>query len=278
MIQISTDQSKEIISLPFLSSTDYSNLDVEKTLEYMVKRYINPLKEKIDIAKSSFVDCGSGFGWLAFAYLLSGGKSATLCEIDSIRLKEAKNIAGILGLEKKCTFIDSAMQDLKFYENEFDIFASVETLEHVGENNIDKCLNVMARATNSIIILTTPNKFFPLVIHDNKIPFSHWVPSQFRNRYTSLFGLNEKHPNDFVSPLRLKIFKNKFRPSSVTLTFASYRDWKSSYPFCSPYNSGNRWKEKPPLVLKLLYWTLSIAFGRHCHLFAPNLCRMWIRK
>lgn len=278
VFKITADQEKQILSLPFLSTTIYSDLDVRKTLEYMVKRYIISIQEKIDISESTLVDCGSGFGWLAFAFILSGGKSVTLCEIDEDRLEDAKSIARILGIDEQCTFVRCAMQDLEFKENEFDIFASIETLEHVGEANIDKCLRIIERVTKSMIILTTPNKLFPLVLHDNKIPFSHWIPSRHRKYYTSLFGLNETTPNDFVSPIRLNVLKKKFHPVSSTLTFKSYEDWKSSYPFYSPYNSGNRWKEKPPIILKGLYRLLSLFFGKNSYVLAPNLCRIWMRK
>lgn len=278
MIKLTQDQKDLITSLSFLSNTAYKDIDIEKTLVYMTKRYIQPLKQRIDISKSSFADCGAGFGWLSFAYLLNGGKHATLCEIDTVRLKEAEQIADILKLKDKCTFLYAPMQELQFSEDQFDIFASIETLEHVGKENFESCISIMSKAAKKVIILTTPNRLFPLVFHDNKIPFSHWFPKNIRKYYVNFFGVKDNYPNDFVFPWELKPIKTKFIPFSITLTFESYEQWVESYPFYSPYNYGNRWKEEAPLFLRVVYKSLAIFFGRYSYYLSPNLCRLWIRK
>tara|TARA_R110000868_G_scaffold259361_9_gene517449 strand:+ start:54228 stop:55064 length:837 start_codon:yes stop_codon:yes gene_type:complete len=278
MINLTSDQVQEISELPFLRNTEYYNLDFQKTLEYIIKRYIQPLNEHLDLSTSTLVDCGAGFGWLAFGFLLSGGKHATLCDIDEPRLKDAERIAEILNIKDKCDFIAAPMQELPFHENQFDIFVSVETLEHVGDPHIDACIELISKSTDKLVILTTPNKFFPLVLHDNKIPMSHWIPSSKRSLYTNLFGVKGKPENDFVSPLRLKPLRQKFAPVSTTLTFKSYKDWKSSYPFYSPYNYSNRWKDKAPFFLRCVYFSLAKIFGKNSYYFSPNLCRIWLKK
>lgn len=278
MISLSESQNKEIANLPYLKSTEYNDLDFEKTLQYIVKRYINPLKSNLDISKATLADCGAGFGWLAFGYLLEGGKHATLCDIDGPRLKDAERIAEILGIQDKCDFIVAPMQDLDFKKNQFDIFVCIETLEHVGEENINRCIEILAESTSKVVILTTPNKFFPLVLHDNKVPMSHWIPSSKRSLYTNLFKVYDRPENDFVSPLRLSTLREKFKPISSTLTFNSYKDWKSSYPFYSPYNYSDRWKEQPHVLLKVLYFVLDKLLGKQSYWFAPNLCRLWLKK
>lgn len=278
LIKLTEKQISDISSIEHLTKTEYFDLDFQKTLQYIIKRYIIPITPLIDISNSSLVDCGSGYGWLAFGYLLSGGKHATLCDIDEPRLEAAKEISKILGVFERCSFVSGPMESLVFRKNEFDIFACIETLEHVGEANIDTCIDLIANSTKEIAILTTPNKFFPLVLHDNKVPLSHWLPSKNRNFYTNLFGIKNKHHNDFVSPLRLTPIRKKFKPFSKTLTFSSYSEWKNSYPFYSPYNSSNRWKEKPPFILKVLYFSLTFLFGIMAYYFYPNLCRVWIKR
>lgn len=278
IITLSEDQIYKISKVDYLNKTEYYNLDFEKTLQYIVKRYITPIQQHVEINTTSMVDCGAGFGWLAFGFLLCGGKQATLCDIDELRLEAAKEISKILGVFEKCSFRSGPMESLQFKEDEFDIFASIETLEHVGEENIDACLELIANSTKQLIILTTPNKFFPLVLHDNKVPMSHWIPSGYRSIYTNLFGVKGKPENDFVSPLRLTPIRKKFNPSSKTLTFKTYSEWKNSYPFYSPYNYSKRWKEKPPFVLQIVYFFFTSIFGTKAYYFYPNLCRVWIKK
>lgn len=278
MIHLTEEQNIKIASITDLKDSLYADLDIEKTLQYIFKRYIEPIKDYISIEDSTLADCGSGYGWLAFGFLLSGGKHATLCDIDVPRLQAAEKIAEILGVRKQCQFVPGPMESLSFDENKFDIFASIETLEHVGDSNIDKCIDLITRSTRSIVVLTTPNKLFPIVTHDNKVPMSHWIPPKYRGVYTRLFGVDEQYLNDFVGPWRLQGLRKKFRPVSTTLTFSSYEKWKNSYPFYSPYNSSDRWKEQPPFILKMLYWLLDNLFSTKSYLFAPNLCRVWIRK
>ena len=185
-----------------------------------------------------------------------------------------------LVLKMGCDFIAAPMQELEFKKNQFNIFACVETLEHLGNKNIDACINLIAHSTKHLIVLTAPNKLFPLVVHDNKIPLSHWLPSNRRNLYTLLFNVKELSPNDFIGPWRLKVISKDFQPVSKVLTFSSFKNWRASYPFYSPYsyNVSNRWKQTPPLILSVLYYTLEKLLGVYSYLLSPNLCRIWIRR
>ena len=100
-IKLTEKQSRQIVATSYLKKSEYYNLELEKTLNYIVKRYIHPIQNylKYNIKDSTLVDCGAGFGWLSFGYLMCGGKHATLCDIDEPRLKNAKQIAKILGIE-----------------------------------------------------------------------------------------------------------------------------------------------------------------------------------
>lgn len=269
---------ERVAAVTHLQKSIYSTLDVGQTLDYMRKRYIQPMQEHVDITALNLVDCGAGYGWLAFAFLLHGGRHALLVDVDCGRLEAAREIASILGIANRCEFTCCPMQELSLTEDSAGIFATVETLEHVGEENIDACIELVAQAARRMVILTTPNKFFPIIIHDTKVPLAHWFPPGLRKHYVRLFGKKDEAGNQFVSPLRLGRLRSKFRPVSRVLTFTSYDDWLASYPFQSPYGRGNRWRERPPLSLKLLYRSLSLVFGRHAYAFSPNLCRLWLRK
>jgi hypothetical protein len=269
---------ERIADIAHFRQSSYGDLDVPQTLDYMRKRYIDPIKHHVDISDLTLMDCGAGYGWLSFSYLLNGGRQAILCDVDSKRLEAAGEIAAILAVDERCKFICSPMQELELADRSVDIFASVETLEHVRKENIDACVRLMAAATRKLIILTTPNKLFPLVMHDTKVPFAHWLPPNLRKRYVRLFGRVDRVGNDFVSPWRLAPIRQHFRPVSTVLTFPSTAAWESSYPYQSPYGKGDRWRERPPGWLKTAYALLALVLGRHSYILAPNLCRIWLRK
>ncbi|MGD9048956.1 MAG: class I SAM-dependent methyltransferase [Anaerolineae bacterium] len=269
---------KAIRNVPYYRESMYSDLDIAQTIEYMRKRFVAPMQNQTDISALGLVDCAAGFGWLSFSYLFSGGRRAILCDIDHERLEAAREIARILELDQRCEFICSPMNKLDFDPQSVGIFASIETLEHVGNQNIDECIQVMASATKRLIVLTTPNKLFPVIRHDTKIPFAHWLPKDLRRRYVRLFGKQDRAGNDFVSPLRLQPLRAQFQPVSTVLTFPSVAAWEASYPYHSPYGTKDRLRARPPVWLKAWYMLLATVLREQAYLLSPNLCSIWARK
>jgi 2-polyprenyl-3-methyl-5-hydroxy-6-metoxy-1,4-benzoquinol methylase len=278
--RVSEDMIESISRIPYFSQGMYGDLDVQLTAEYFTKRYISNLKKRMDISSLKLVDCACGHGWLSIAYLLNGGGQAILCDIDGERLALAQKITDILGLSEKCQYIHKPMQDLDFAEDSVDIFCSIETLEHVRAPNIARCVNLMASSTKKAIILSTPNKLFPVVTHDTRVPFAHWMAHGIRRRYVKLWGKTDKDENDFLSPLRLKPISEKFKPVSTVLTFDSYDEWLKSYPFQRPYGpkGENRWQQAPPRYLKYYYMFTSRFLGHNNYWAAPNMSSMWVRR
>ena len=166
----------------------YRDLDIELTLDYMRRRFVVPLSRHVDIGTSTIMDCAAGFGWLSFAYVLAGGKQAIFVELDEQRLDAARAIAARLGVERRCLFVAPRIQDIDFGDDAVDVFASVETLEHVGRGNLRACVSNMARLARQAVMLTAPNFLFPVVAHDTELPVAHWLPAGLRHRYATARG------------------------------------------------------------------------------------------
>jgi len=262
-----------------LGDSFYRDLDLDKTLDYMRRRYVEPLRQIVDISQSSLADCASGYGWLSFAYLQAGGRRAILVDPDGPRLEKAAEIAAKLGVADRCEFHCRFMQDLDIAPA--DVFASIETLEHVGAENIRPCIEALAAKANKAIILTTPNRWFPWIAHDTGLPLAHWMPLWLRTRYALAAGReNRERTNTFVSPGDLgPLRKRGFRPVSNYQTFATYEEFMAFYPHYLPY--GNRPKErqrdkaKPGLAA---YVRIAGALaGTGSYAIAPNLSSIWVR-
>ena len=219
----------EIDYLRNYDSGIYRDLDLELTLDYMRRRFVAPLARHLDLTAATLLDCASGFGWLAFAYLLAGGKHAVLVEMDAPRLDAARAIAARLGVERRCTFVTARIQDIDLGEDGVDIFASIETLEHVGRDNIGPAVRTMARTARRAVVLTTPNFLFPVVAHDTELPLAHWLPAGLRRRYAAAKGRAAMdRGNQFVMPWDLAPLAAKFRPVSRYQTFATGRSMNGS--------------------------------------------------
>jgi ubiquinone/menaquinone biosynthesis C-methylase UbiE len=259
----------------------YRDLDLELTLDYMRRRFVAPLSRHVDINVSTMLDCAAGFGWLAFAYLLAGGKHAVLVEMNERRLEAARIVAARIGVERRCTFVAARIQDIDFGDDGVDIFASVETLEHVGRDNIAAAVRNMARSARKAVVLTTPNFIFPVVAHDTELPFAHWLPAALRHRYAAAKGRAElDRGNQFLMPWDLAPLMAKFRPVSRYQTFATRVEYDRFYPHYMPYgaNSAQRYRTSPKRGQRALHRALAMALGRYSFMLAPNLASMWLRR
>lgn len=259
----------------------YRDLDVELTLDYMRRRFVVPVSRHVDIANSTLLDCAAGFGWLAFAYVLAGGKRATLVEPDERRLEAARDIAQRLGIEQRCQFIAAHIQDIDLEDDGIDIFTTIETLEHVGRANIAACVSNIARIARQAVILTAPNFLFPVVAHDTDLLFAHWLPEALRRRYAAARGRARfDHGNQFPLPWDLAPLMAKFRPSSRYQTFATRQDYDRFYPHYMPYgpSEAKRYRTSPRRGQRPLQIALSAVLGRYSFMLAPNLASMWLRR
>jgi 2-polyprenyl-3-methyl-5-hydroxy-6-metoxy-1,4-benzoquinol methylase len=259
----------------------YNNLDVAATLDYFTRWYVHPLSQRVDIQNATVVDCGSGHGWFSFAYLLAGGKQTITADISETRLASAKQIADLLGLTQKIQFIHSGIQDIPLQPNSAEIFVSIETLEHVGQEQIKRSLLHIKNVASQIVLITTPNKLFPVVPHDTRLPFVHWLPPHQRKVITRMTKrAHQDQGNQFVSPFDLKVIMDKFRPDSICLTFRSVDEFKASFPLYKPYgsNSRKRLRKTAPTLLSAYYTLVCPLFAKRTYWVTPSMACIFVRR
>ncbi|MFC4347826.1 class I SAM-dependent methyltransferase [Kordiimonas lipolytica] len=228
------------------NNREHNSLKIAETLRYMAAMYVKPLRDHVHIEDAVLCDCAAGFGWLAFAYLLSGGKHAILVEPHAGKLEASRKLAAVLGVADRCEFRNDLLQDLSLADKSVDVFASIETLEHVGRKNIRAAVANIARVTRRVVLLTAPNQLSPLVSHDAGVPFSHWLPIGWRRPFCRMLGVSHSEYHHFPAPWHLGGLRKDFRPSASALVFRDFRAWRDHYPIYSPY-AGGRWKMAPPV-------------------------------
>ena len=269
-----------IASVSHLRNSIYHNIDVEETLRFFTRRYVEPLKQFVDISKAVAVDCAAGYGWFGFAYLLAGGKEIIAVDMDSERLDAACRIAELLQVDKAMRFIRSPLQEIPLRENGADVFVTIETLEHVGRKNVIPALKRIKEIASQAVIITTPNKLFPVIAHDTQLPFAHWLPPQRRGWYAEVCGrAHMNHRNEFLSPFDLDILREKFRPASRCLTFQGFADYQKSFPYYQPYgnDADKRWIRKPGAMKAGYYRAATALTGRKSYWVLPTMARIFIK-
>lgn len=279
--RIDPEGVRRIRSVPYFQASQYGDLDVDGTLGFFVRRYVRPLSNLLDISSTTVVDCSAGLGWFSIAYVLAGGESAIAVDLDHDRLAAAKSIAEILSVAERIEFIGASIQHTPLAEDSVDVFVSVETLEHVGRRNIDAALRRIRDIACKGVIITTPNKIFPVVAHDTRLPFIHWLSPSRRKTYARLFGRREMDQgNEFVSPFDLRILLEKFEPASSCLTFPDFESYMEHFPYYLPYGPEhhNRLRVQPSIAKAAYYWIVSKALGRHSYWLFPSLSRIFVVK
>jgi 2-polyprenyl-3-methyl-5-hydroxy-6-metoxy-1,4-benzoquinol methylase len=277
---LSDEQIRRISEVSHLRNSQYCDIDVCGALDYMERRYVRPALSHLTCASPIVADCACGYGWLSFAFLLNGAAKAYLIDIDQGTLNAAREIAEIIGVESRCEFVISPLQEITIPPPGVDVFASIETLEHVGKKNVKACLKVMASTTSQVVMFTTPNKLFPVIAHDSEVPFAHWLPRDWRPAYAKLFGRrDENYGNDFVWPWDLGPLEKEFKPVSKYQMFDSLAEFDAFYPHYLPYlTEPFRYRQKPPFGMRALTGTVGRSLGRRAYWLAPNLASVWTRR
>lgn len=274
--EITAAQDAAIRAIPRFGTSEYGNIDIAGALDFMYKRYVVPLTTDPNSLCSVLCDCGAGFGWLSFAFLLGGGQRAIICEYEFERLAAAKRIAGILGLSQQCEFICCSLHQMPLRDHSVENFASVETLEHVGSSRIKDSVLEVTRVARHRILLSSPNQLFPIDMHDTRLPFTHWLPERFKHRYARSLGRDRSSFNDFPRPSDLRPLHRDFYPLSHCYGFTSWAEWRKQYPHYNPYDKVVRGSPS-----RSLDWLLSVTsrlFGCYSFIVTPNLCCVWGRR
>jgi hypothetical protein len=281
---IGAEARAAIAATPYLKECSggiYADLDPDLTLDYMLRRFVRPLARHVDIASATMLDCASGFGWLSFAYLKAGGARSILVDMDARRLDAARDIARRLGVEERCGFVRSALQDIDLKENDIDVFASVETLEHVGRANVAACISTISHLARRAVLLTSPNYIFPVIAHDTGLPLAHWLPAKARRFYAAKAGrLALDHGNHFLRPWDLWPLAAKFRPVTAYQTFDTMAEFDAFFPHYMPYGGVDKLRRRaaPKAGQRTIMQVLGGVLGPWSFALAPNLASIWLRR
>ena len=272
---------RELAGLRVFREGFYKDLNIGLAIDYMHRRFVAPVARHVDLSTAVMADCAAGIGTTSFAFLLAGGKKTIMSDFDEELIEVMRRMAELMDVADRCEFIHGKFQDLKFAPDSIDIFASIDTLEHVGGENIARCIDLMASAAKQAIVFSTPNAIFPIIAHDTFLPLAHWLPLPLIKRYAAAFGRSDREQgNSFVKPWQLRPIMRKFRPVSRFVTFETIAEFDAFYPHYLPYRpeENERWREAPKRGQRLLQRGLAALAGNHSYALAPSLASVWLRK
>lgn len=265
---MSDEQIRAIRKVEHFANSEYRQIDLNRTLDEYVNDFVEPLL-RLAGAPKEVADIGAGYGWLAFAFALRTEARVTAVEYDGRRLAAARQIAEILGVAQKIDWVHASIASLPLPERSMDAVYCIEVIEHTGvEADFVKQL---CRISRDVLVITTPNKLFPVIHHDTALPFCHWLPLRARDLYASAFGRSRRQDgNQFWSPRMLFRSMDGFRRVSRFMQFPSYADYRELRLAGAARRSlGRRCLDA--------YFALASLLGRRSVYVLPNLASTFRR-
>ena len=202
----------------------FENSFFEKIIKNKRLEMFNLLKKKINIFKlKDLLDIGTTND----SDLKSSNIFCNMLEVVPIH----KSISDQIIKNKRFKICSNKSITSNFTKKEIsqlksDLVISSATIEHVGsfKNQIKK-INNMIKLSKKYIVITTPNRFFPIEVH-TKLPLIHWLPKNIFRKILLLLGMSyfadEKNLNlldkndlhiilsNFSKKINYKIYKIKF--------------------------------------------------------------------
>jgi ubiquinone/menaquinone biosynthesis C-methylase UbiE len=266
---ISREQMEAIRRVDHFARSEYRQLDLNQVLDEYMCDFVEPLL-RLAGAPTAVADVGTGYGWLALAFALRTEAKISAIEYNGPRLEAARQIAEILGVAHRIEWIEASISSLPLPERSMDAVYCIEVIEHTGVH--DEFVAQLCRISRDVLVITTPNKLFPVINHDTVLPFCHWLPLRVRDLYASAFGRSARQENNlFWSPRRLFGSVSGFRRVSRFMQFACYADYRELRL------AGGR---RLTLARRCLgvYFALASLLGRHSVYVLPNLASTFRRS
>jgi ubiquinone/menaquinone biosynthesis C-methylase UbiE len=273
---ISLAMIKEIRKVDYFQRSQYRDLEIVDTLLFYTNRFVRQLYDfSVVNDETVIVDVGAGFGWLSMAFAFSTQANILAIETNEARLNAGKQIADILCIGNKINWRIGNLGKLPLDNKVADAVYCIEVLEHVHGDSM--AIYDLCRVSNDLVILTTPNKWFPIIAHDTQLPFCHWFPIPLRKIYAKLFDYkNRENGNLFWSPLSLQKNMKEFKPISNWLHYKSLDNYIKTFPCYLPYRKG-KYISKIGNLQKMYYNIIS-KFGIYSHYLTPSLSYVFKRN
>jgi 2-polyprenyl-3-methyl-5-hydroxy-6-metoxy-1,4-benzoquinol methylase len=224
-VWVTDAQLAAIRAIDHFRHSEYIGLDLNRVLEEYARDFVRPLL-RLAGPPRSVADIGAGYGWLGLAFALTTDAAVTIVEYDAGRLVAARRIAEVLGVDGRIEWVQGSIADLPLAERSMDAVYCVEVIEHTGVRA--EFVRQLCRISRDVVVITTPNKLFPVINHDTALPFCHWLPLRLRDAYAGAFRRRHRQDNNrFWSPSALLGSVAGFERVSRFMQFQTFAEYRT---------------------------------------------------
>jgi ubiquinone/menaquinone biosynthesis C-methylase UbiE len=164
-----------------------------------------PVASRFLDANSKILEVGCGYGrnLMAVASLKPGMVVGS--DVDAGELQRSAAKRSTLPPEKftRIELVQQEPRRLPFRDGTFDMVVLWQVLEHLfgqelKQTVVSECVRVLK--PGGVVLVETPNQWFPVDYHDNKLPLVHWLlPLSAREWLTHRVRGMKYHPSEYVS-------------------------------------------------------------------------------
>lgn len=272
---ISEAQRGAILRVPHFGGSHYAAWDLNDNLNFYMFHFVEPFLGRPDRSDVGVVaDVGAGYGWLSIAFALRTSVRIVAIDMNEPRLVAAQRIAAIFGVADRIEWRAGAAGALPLADQEADATYCIEVVEHTGKD--PDVIRDLGRVTRDTLVMTSPNRLFPVIHHDTNLPFCHWLPLPMRDRYASICGRkNRQDGNLFWSPGELIGLLGDFERTSSFFQFADYGVYAQAMRALAAERRGKR---SLPTAARDSYYRLASLAGRNAIYLLPNLASTFRRR
>ena len=226
------------------------------------------------------VGCGYGRNLVALA-----ATNATLivgCDVQQGELERAarERIAPLPEAKRaRVALVRQEPWRLPFASGSFDLVVLWQVLEHVfAPEEKQRVLDESARVLQSggHLLVETPNQWFPVDYHDNRIPLAHWLlPTAAREWLTEMVRGKRYYPSQYLSLSGCERMLRR-APGVTSIERATQFYFAPSWEEAYRSVGGTQAGLKRLLFLQILPVHLVLrAFGSSADHFLPSLRMVW---
>jgi ubiquinone/menaquinone biosynthesis C-methylase UbiE len=261
---LSEAQLTAIRQVDHFRCSGYRDADLNRLLDDYMRDFVDPLL-RLNASPRAVADVGAGYGWLALAFALRTEARIVAVEYDGGRLQAARRIAAIAGVAERIEWMQASIADLPLPDRSMDAVYCIEVIEHTGVDTA--FVDELCRIGADVLVITTPNKLFPVINHDTALPFCHWLPPRARDLYAAAFRRRHRQENNlFWSASRLLGSVQGFERVSRFMQFNDFAEYRD-----------RRTPGGPAARCLHAYLALAACFGRHAIYMLPNLASTFRR-
>jgi SAM-dependent methyltransferase len=234
------------------------------------------------LGKGRVLEVGCGYGRNLVALAATPASLIVGCDVQQAELERAaRERIAPLPAERRAAIalVRQEPYRLPFRDGGFDLVVLWQVLEHVfrpeeKQRVLDECVRVLAHGGH--LLVETPNQWFPVDYHDNRIPLAHWILSESGREWLTWKIRGKRYPaSRYLSLLGYERLLRR-APGVAAIHRATKFYFAQSWSEAYRNVGGTQVGLKRLIFLEVLplHGVLS-AFGSTADHFLPSIRMVW---